>query len=261
MLLQNRANIIKFPKKQIIFFLILVIFDNFISSPLFNYLKIHNWKYIIAFKLVEIIFGLILNNLIFHQKIYFKLSAGKNTKILSIAIILFLILSSISNTRYLFISLIIGICASIPEECLFRGIILGSLLNDNRENINKKSLLYCLIISSFLFALYHIGNIQSQNLTTTIIQVFEAFGMGCLFGTLYIRKGSILLPFLLHFFIDFTATIGNGKIIDNSPSKYKYSIVVSLLYMIVFSIIAFNLLKINDKSKWELPLRIKTTNQ
>lgn len=261
MLLQNGANIIKFPKKQIIFFLLLVIFDNFISSPLFNYLKIHNWKYIIAFKLVELIFGLILNNLIFHQKIYSKLSAGKNTKILSIAIILFLILSSISNTRYLFISLIIGICAAIPEECLFRGIILGSLLNDNRENINKKSLLYCLIISSTLFALYHIGNIQSQNLTMTIMQVFETFGMGCLFGAIYIRKGSILLSFLLHFFIDFTGTIGNGQIVNNSPSQYKYSIVISLIYMLTFSIIAFNILSIDNKSKWELPIRIKSTNQ
>ena len=242
MFLQNGANIIKFPKKQIIFFLLLVIFDNFISSPLFNYLKIHNWKYIIAFKLVELIFGLILNNLIFHQKIYFKLSAGKNTKILSIAIILFLILSSISNTRYLFISLIIGICAAIPEECLFRGIVLGSLLNDNRENINKKSLLYCLIISSTLFAFYHIG-------------------MSCLFGAIYIRKGSILLSFLLHFFIDFTGTIGNGQIVNNSPSQYKYSIVISLIYMLTFSIIAFNILSIDNKSKWELPIRIKSTNQ
>ncbi|CAJ1191426.1 hypothetical protein FD33_GL000624 [Companilactobacillus paralimentarius DSM 13238 = JCM 10415] len=254
-------NTIKFPKKQIIFFLLLVIFDNFISSPFFNYFKIHNWKYIVAFKLVELIFGLFLNNLMFRQKIYFKLSAGKNTKILSMTIILISILSSIPNTKYLFISLIIGLCAAIPEEYLFRGIILGSLLNDNSENINKGNLLYCLITSSALFALYHIGNIQSQNLTMTIMQVFETFGMGCLFGAIYIRKGSILLSFLLHFFIDFTGTIGNGQIVNNSPSQYKYSIVVSLLYMVVLSIIAFNILKINDKSKWEFPIKDSSLNQ
>ncbi|WP_369441046.1 CPBP family intramembrane glutamic endopeptidase [Companilactobacillus paralimentarius] len=144
---------------------------------------------------------------------------------------------------------------------MFRGIILGSLLNDNSENINKGNLLYCLITSSALFALYHIGNIQSQNLTMTIMQVFETFGMGCLFGAIYIRKGSILLSFLLHFFIDFTGTIGNGQIVNNSPSQYKYSIVVSLLYMVVLSIIAFNILKINDKSKWEFPIKDSSLNQ
>ncbi|KAE9557332.1 CPBP family intramembrane glutamic endopeptidase [Companilactobacillus kimchii] len=255
------TNTIRFPKKQIIFFVLLVIFDNFISRPIFDYFKIDNWQHIIAFKLVELIFGLILNNLIFRQKIYFKLSVGKNTKIFSITLILISILSSISNTNHLFISLLIGLCAAIPEECLFRGIVLGSLLNDNNKNMDKRKLLFCLIISSTFFALYHIGNIHSQNLTMTIIQVFETFGMGCLFGAIYIRKGSILLSFLLNFFIDFTGTIGNGQIVNNSPSQYKYSIVISLIYMLIFSIIAFNILNIDNKSKWELPIRIGLSNQ
>lgn len=74
------------------------------------------------------------------------------------------------------------IIAPFIEEMLFRGIILrGFLMN---YSIN-----HSIILSALLFAVFHL----------TIIQLPVAFIMGCLFGWLYVRTGSLWSSILAHF--------------------------------------------------------------
>lgn len=90
--------------------------------------------------------------------------------------------------------LCVSIFAPIFEEWLCRGMVLRGLLNYERRNSNGEKVkgirpVWAIIISAVFFAVIH-GNPW---------QAVTAFLLGCLFGYVYYRTGSIKLTMLMHF--------------------------------------------------------------
>lgn len=73
-------------------------------------------------------------------------------------------------------AVIIGIIAAIPEEYLYRGIILGNLLRSTSFiKLRGKRVIITLVISSFIFALAHVSNILTSISNT--ISSYPGFGL------------------------------------------------------------------------------------
>ena len=94
---------------------------------------------------------------------------------------------AMSSPLFSFIAVVI--IAPILEELVFRSFII----NRTRAYGEKTAVVF----SSLLFGLYH-GNIQ---------QFFYAFGLGILFGFIYVRTGKVKYTILLHMIINFFGSI------------------------------------------------------
>ena len=86
--------------------------------------------------------------------------------------------------------LCVSIFAPVFEEWLCRGMVLRGLLNAKKEDGSRRcSPAWAIVISAVFFALIH-GNPW---------QAIPAFILGCLFGYVYYRTGSLKLTMLMHF--------------------------------------------------------------
>lgn len=96
-----------------------------------------------------------------------------------------------------------NLLVAILEEFLFRKLILNILLS-------KRSLILSLVISSLMFSLVHIINIQQieYDVFSIINQIILAFGLGFLLATLYYSTKTILVPIIIHTFINFNFSFG-----------------------------------------------------
>lgn len=104
-------------------------------------------------------------------------------------------------------NLIIGlfVMAIIPafvEESMFRGVILGGLLDKAKS---KKQIILAILVSAIIFALIH-GSLQ---------QFVYPIIMGIVFGTVFFVTGNIWYSIILH-------TFSNGTVV---VMNYVYSVV------------------------------------
>lgn len=84
----------------------------------------------------------------------------------------------------------VSIYAPLFEEWLCRGMILRGLLNYEKEDGTRGTTpARAIIISALIFALIHLNPWQA----------LPAFLLGCLFGYVYYRTGSLKLTMLMHF--------------------------------------------------------------
>ena len=94
---------------------------------------------------------------------------------------------AMSSPLFSFIAVVI--IAPILEELVFRSFII----NRTRAYGEKTAVVF----SALLFGLYH-GNIQ---------QFFYAFGLGLIFGFIYVRTGKVRYTIFLHMIINFFGSI------------------------------------------------------
>lgn len=81
----------------------------------------------------------------------------------------------------------------IYEEVLFRGIILGALLN-------KKNIWSAIIISSILFGIWHLKNIGYVDVEATITQVLYTMCIiGPILGYVTVKTKSIIPAIIVHY--------------------------------------------------------------
>lgn len=85
----------------------------------------------------------------------------------------------------------VAVMAPLLEEWLCRGLILRGLL------FNRVRPAVAIVISAVLFAFIH-GNLW---------QGIPAFALGCLFGYVYYKTGSLKLTVLMHFTNNFTSLL------------------------------------------------------
>lgn len=201
----------------------------------------------VLFKIFSLISVLLLNLLILKQKIYLKPILPKiKLKNKMVFIVLFIVIFFIPiirkpSTRILE-AIIVGLIASVPEEYLYRGIVLGSFLKylkSTKFKTEKSRIVTCLVISSLLFALTHMSNAILDGTLNTFCQIIQAFGLGFLAGSLYIIYSSLLAPIALHFLLDFGVTISQGLNqssqvpTSNIPSYILTSIIISTFYITI----------------------------
>ncbi len=82
------------------------------------------------------------------------------------------------------------------EEHLGRGLIFGALLVYFKHHKWRTQL--SILLSALLFSMSHVINLFNQNAMQTLNQMLYTFAFGCLASMLYIRSGSLLIPFLAH---------------------------------------------------------------
>lgn len=92
--------------------------------------------------------------------------------------------------------LTMALIPAICEEFLFRGIVLGGLLNGAK---NKKAKILCVVLSALMFALIH----QSA------LQLVYPFIMGCVFGLVYMYTGNLIYSIILHFVSNGVVVVAN----------------------------------------------------
>lgn len=118
--------------------------------------------------------------------------------------------------------IMICILAPIFEEILFRGIILKGMLN---KNINPT---YAIIISGFIFGAAHLNPWQ-----------FIGAGLlGSIFGFIYYRTKSLVLPIILHALnniLSYTFIIQNEATTDNifEVSNYLFIACITIIAIIL----------------------------
>lgn len=93
------------------------------------------------------------------------------------------IMESMVSGNLLLNLLCVSIFAPVFEEWLCRGMVLRGLLGNNVKPV------WAIIISALFFALIHLNPWQA----------IPAFLLGCLFGYVYYKTGSLKLTMLMHF--------------------------------------------------------------
>jgi membrane protease YdiL (CAAX protease family) len=88
------------------------------------------------------------------------------------------------------------LCVALSEECLFRGLLLGSLLE------NKKPLA-AVLLSSLIFSLTHAVNFFSLSVGETFAQMGYTLVLGLFLGILYSESENLVYPILLHALFNF----------------------------------------------------------
>ena len=84
----------------------------------------------------------------------------------------------------------VSIFAPFFEEWLCRGMVLRGLLNYKKKDGSRgMKPAYAIVISALFFAFIHLNPWQAV----------PAFALGCLFGYVYYRTGSLKLTMLMHF--------------------------------------------------------------
>lgn len=253
------------PNQNLLQLLLLITINEFMELIGFDYLmKPIPTKGVlfdnVIYKILSIILLVLLNFVILKQSIYFKPLFQKfnlRKHLLLTAFIVFMFVFPIfgQTPHRIGEAITVGLIAAIPEEYLHRGIILGSLLKNIKMKNQNTKILVVIIINSLLFALYHLDNMKSDGFQNTLGQMIQVFGMAVLLDALYLRYGSILIPMLFHFAIDFEATLANG--LQSGPSTYHVSLLttvfnstlVAFIYIIIAWFVLRNHLKDNPLLK------------
>ncbi len=148
-------------------------------------------------------------------------------------------LSSITQGNIIISFICASLFAPFFEEWLCRGIILRGLLNYKRPTSADGTVKYgikpvwAIVISAAIFALIHMNPWQAV----------PAFILGCIFGYVYYRTGSLKLAMLMHFTNNtFSLVIGHIdslKDYDNWANLLPTGIYISVAIVCVLYLCAF----------------------
>lgn len=219
----------------ITFWLLMFVFDEFISSPLIGLIKAPDIVLDVIFKTLELTAGILFNHWLTRQPIHWRAAIGKNSIIILAIMAAIMVGATVSKLNNLADATIVAVIAAGPEEFLFRGVIFASLLANLKIQALPHRVWAAILLSSAMFSLYHFGNIVDQGLYFTLMQMIEAFGMGCLLSALYVRKGSLLFPMVLHGFIDYTITVTQGyATVITSAGNPAGTLLAAVFHMVLY---------------------------
>ncbi len=108
------------------------------------------------------------------------------------------------------------------EELLFRRAIIRHSVRYGEKT--------AILFSAATFALFH-GN---------LFQFFYAFGIGLLFGYIYVRTGKLIYTIFLHAIINFWGTIVAQFVITNTPAFFVSNDLRSLLHLTFQIVVTLN---------------------
>lgn len=194
--------------------LIVEISDDLIVTPLLDFfIPGHFWGVNIAYKCAELLMAICLNVFVLKAKIFMSISRPthhlKSYIIIAAVLSYFCISLIISHPTRLAAGLTVGLIAALPEEFIWRGLVLGYVAEHLRGTDQSRAV-RALLLSSIFFGMYHLSNLHVQPLDTTMSQVVQTTGLGMVLGAAYLKSGNVLWPISIHFFWDFCATLGNG---------------------------------------------------
>lgn len=87
----------------------------------------------------------------------------------------------------------------VGEELLFRGFLLGTLLElFRRRHVGDHSAVWAVLISAVAFGVGHLGNLGYVDTAFVILQVVVASVFGLVAGHVRVRTDSVAGPVLMH---------------------------------------------------------------
>lgn len=96
----------------------------------------------------------------------------------------------------------------IGEELLFRGFLLGALLElFRRRQVGSHPAAWAILISAAAFGIGHLGNLGYVDTAFVILQVLVAFVFGVVAGHVRVRTESVIGPVLMHATMNVVAVV------------------------------------------------------
>ncbi|CAI2653734.1 hypothetical protein AKUH4B507X_14080 [Apilactobacillus kunkeei] len=202
----------------------------------------HFYTYLNIYKIVSILVIYLLNYWIIKQKIFFKPSETKVGWLVFLVVCFTIVLACFTHKNF-WIALDVGTIAALPEELMFRGIILAFVLKlMTRKSTNQWRVITSLVISAFIFGGFHYINLTSQSFGFTSLQVVNAAALGMLLGAVYIKSGTIIVPMALHFIYDFLVTLIKGMSATNYTNVQTNQWWGLSMYVLIYSIVAVSII-------------------
>ena len=152
--------------------------------------------------------------------------------------------------------LTMALIPAVCEEFLFRGVVLGGLLNGAKT---KKARILCVVLSALMFAFIH----QSA------LQFIYPFIMGCVFGLVYMYTGNLLYSIILHFVSNGVVVVANyinsingvTSTAINFNASFVLGAIALLILALVLSIGGILLIKFICKNKSQFVQNEKEINE
>ncbi|WP_190242872.1 CPBP family intramembrane glutamic endopeptidase [Apilactobacillus kunkeei] len=152
------------------------------------------------------------------------------------------------------LALDIGAIAALPEELMFRGIILAFVLRlMTKKSTSTLRVSSGLIISALIFGAFHYINLTSQSFGFTSLQVINAAALGMLLGAVYIKSGTIIVPMALHFIYDFLVTLFNGMPTTNYTSVQSFQWIGLSVQVLIYTVVALTIINHKPSENKILP--------
>ena len=103
-----------------------------------------------------------------------------------------------------FLSLSMCFAAGILEELCLRGLMLGTLMRQCKDD--HKKTVAAVLLSSAVFGAAHLTNIISgAGVFVSVMQAISAGFLGVAFAAVYVRCGNLLVPMIFHTLTDIIA--------------------------------------------------------
>ena len=107
-----------------------------------------------------------------------------------------------------FLAISLSFAAGIGEELCFRGLLLGTLMRQWKDDHRK--MMIGVLLSSVIFGATHLSNIDAgAGVFVSVMQAVSSFFFGVAVAALYIRSGNLLVPMFYHTLVDIVAFATN----------------------------------------------------
>ena len=273
-MLKNKRDLLRFIGILVIILVLLLglytFYGGLIGSILYNTFLYGKYSSMFIFELVVILFSFIIITLrklwpqIIKRKESFLVGIKRGMPILVIAIIMLLVNGGeiiVNNHLNIpnFISLVlVSVAIGIAEEFIFRGWLQNELMN--RYGSTFKKTVITIVVSGFLFGLFHMINVLSgQDILTTLSQVIQSSAIGILFCSVYYASKNIWSLVFLHSFYDFSvllSEVNSYKDCINNTDVSLIANIITLVISIIFSVIYIAYSYLNIKNNSEIKRRI-----
>ncbi|WP_057745220.1 CPBP family intramembrane glutamic endopeptidase [Liquorilactobacillus capillatus] len=241
--------------KKETFLLVLLVVINFllelsVFSEIQAALNISGMQGLFFYKTCSLISLLCLNYFITKQTIYFrfKMSANIVKAMLLLPAVFFIFF--IAGSKNIPAAFSIGILGAVPEEYLFRGIVLAKMLRLFAVKLNnqKLNMIISAILSSAAFGAMHLINLSHQPLGFTVAQMAQTFGFGMLLAAVYLKSGSIVFPMLVHFALDSIVILMVGYSKAMSGSQHV-SVLLTIVMLGIYTSISVGMILDSNENK------------
>lgn len=210
-----------------------------IYLPIIRHLAVAEYSrylvYLNIYKIGTIIIISLLNYIILRQKFFWKPNFQEFGWMVFVTISAILFILGMQSHNF-WLAMDVGILAAIPEELLFRGVILGKLLTMIKSTrTNQFSVNVAVIGSALIFGLYHYINLGHQSFGFTTVQVVNAMGIGLVLAVIYVKSGSLLIPMTLHFIYDYEVTLLQGMPMQQYTAVSGAQVVGIIIWFTIYA--------------------------